>query len=99
MVGLMACAVSVAVHLASLGSAMVDTWRIRSVADATALAGVVGGREVAERIARENGTTLVVFEVDGGTASAGPAQNDSGTVRVVVESGSGRASAWASNAP
>jgi hypothetical protein len=56
-------------------------------ADAAALAGVVGGRPAAERLAAANGASLVAFTTDGLTAQA--------TVRV----GEAQATARATRAP
>lgn len=54
-----------AVLLAALGwfaRSSIDAARARTAADAAALAGVVGGREQAGRLAAANGGVLVAFE-------------------------------------
>ncbi|MFM8857387.1 MAG: hypothetical protein ACKOI2_09320, partial [Actinomycetota bacterium] len=53
---------SLAVQLSDLAEFLVDSSRAQSVADASALAGVLGSRSESERIALENGAVLVRYE-------------------------------------
>ena len=82
-------AVVVTLAVASLGRSVVDAGRARSAADAAALAGVEGGRAASERLAAENGATVLAW------AASGP--SDAVTVTVTVRVGRARASAAASN--
>lgn len=84
-----ALAVVVTVAVAELGGNVVDAGRARTAADAAALAGVEGGESAAQRLAAENGATLVSF------ASSGPP--DAVTVTVTVRVGRVTATAAASN--
>ena len=61
-VAMMVVFVSVAVPVAA---GLRDRERAVSAADAAALAGVVGGRDAAERLAAANGALLVGWERDG----------------------------------
>lgn len=77
------------VAIAQLGGGMVDRTRAQSVADASALAALDGGRHAAERIAGRHGATVVAWSV-------GPAP---GEVTVTVRIGDATAIARASDAP
>ena len=65
----------IVVMLAQLGTVADDAARARTAADAAALAGALGGRSEAARLAEANGALLETFDV------AGP------TVEVVVRVG------------
>ncbi len=54
--------------VARVGSALDDSARARTAADAAALAGVVDGREAARDMAAANGGELLEFRSDGRTA-------------------------------
>ncbi len=54
--------------VARVGSALDDSARARTAADAAALAGVVEGREAATDMAAANGGELLEFRSDGHTA-------------------------------
>lgn len=54
-------AVVFAVAIARFSSRLIESQQAQLAADAAALAGVVGGREAAERLAAANGATLVSF--------------------------------------
>ena len=62
MMAVLAIGGSFAIHLSDLGHSLVGSARAQSVADATALSGVVGSRAESERIAVENGAVLVRYE-------------------------------------
>lgn len=82
---------SLAVHLNGLGHFLVESSRAQSVADATALAGVLGSRSESARIALENGAFLVGYVENQPTSDAGS------TVHVTIELDGRRADAWASD--
>ncbi|MGZ4692144.1 MAG: pilus assembly protein TadG-related protein [Acidimicrobiales bacterium] len=59
-------AAGAALVVAALGGVVIDRTRARTAADAAALAGVTGGRDRAEQVARANGGALRRFvQVDG----------------------------------
>lgn len=91
MMAVVAIGGSLAVQLSDLGEFLVESSRAQSVADVTALSGVLGSRSESERIALENGAVLVRYEED-------PSTSDSGsTVHVTIELEGRRADAWASD--
>jgi hypothetical protein len=102
---LVALAVSGAVLVATVHVAdvLVDADRARTAADAAALAGVVHGRDVAERVAAENGGVIVAWTSVGTPLGAGGpdalAVDASVEVTVEVRVGSAVANARATNAP
>ncbi len=77
----------VAVGVAQEGAVVVDRQRAQTAADAAALAGVLGGRPAAQRMAASNGAVLVAYEQHGFE------------VTVVVSFGQIRARARASHGP
>lgn len=85
MVGVVALAISCAAMLgvAHVGGVLVDANRARTAADAAALAGVLHGRDEAERVAAANGGQVVSWVEHGDTV----------TVEVVAGSASARARA------
>lgn len=91
----MTAVISVAMLLVLRFGGMVDVVvtdaSSRSVADAVALAGLIGDRTLAERIAAANGAQLVEFDVRRSLT-----QGD--TVHVVVDLGGRIANAWATDA-
>jgi Flp pilus assembly protein TadG len=73
--------------VAQFGRRVDDAARARTAADAAALAGVRGGRELASELARENGGRLTAFATEKtdvvvtvvvGSASASARANDDG---------------------
>lgn len=82
---------SVTAHIAALGRTASRESQAQAIADATALAGVLGSRPMAEQIARMNGAELVVFEDSREVTSGGS------EIHVVVDIGDRQASAWASD--
>ena len=101
-------AAGAALLVASVGGIVIDRGRARTAADAAALAGVLGGRDPAERIARANGGELRSYRVVGdvvevtvrvGRAEAtaragrGPARRQSARRRLVDSPGDDRAPA------
>jgi hypothetical protein len=91
MMAVLAIGGSFAIRLSDLGHSLVGSARAQSVADATALSGVVGSRAESERIAVENGAVLVRYEESDSTSTAGS------TVHVTIELDGRRADAWASD--
>jgi hypothetical protein len=91
MMAIVALGVSFAIHIGDAGRSLVLTARAQAVADATALAGVHGARAGSERIARDNGAVLVLYEET--TTTSG----DGSTVRVSIEIEGRWAQAWASD--
>lgn len=89
---LMLISLSMTAHIATVGRTAIREALVQSIADVTALAGVVGSRSIAERIARDNGADLVVFEQSREVSTGGS------VVHVVVAFGDRQASAWASDA-
>jgi Flp pilus assembly protein TadG len=81
--------VSMSVALVDVGGRVIDRARAQTAADAAALGAIVGGRQVAETLARRHGATLV-------SLARGP---DAGRVTVVVRLGTATADAAASDAP
>lgn len=81
--------VSISAALVDLGGRVLDRTRAQTAADAAALGAVVGGRSVAETLARRHGATLLAFV---------PGPGD-GRVTVVVGLGSATADAAATDAP
>jgi hypothetical protein len=82
---------SVTAHVAALGRTASRKAQAQSIADATALAGVLGSRPMAEQIARMNGADLVLFE-DGREM-----MSEGSLIHVVVGISGRQASAWASD--
>jgi Flp pilus assembly protein TadG len=80
-----------AVGVGRLGEAMLHRTQARTAADAAALAGVIGGRADAQRLASANGAVLETFD------RSGPP--DRVVVTVVVRVGEVRARARATNGP
>jgi hypothetical protein len=64
--GIMAVAVVLLIAVGELGRTVADGARARTAADAAALAGAAEGRGAAERLAAENGGTLVSYAADQG---------------------------------
>jgi hypothetical protein len=98
---LVALAVSGAVLVATVQVAdvLVDADRARTAADAAALAGVVHGRDMAERVAAENGGVIVSWSSTG-TGHADELRRPA-TIEVTIEVrvGNAVANARATNAP
>lgn len=92
MVGLIGVALSMMMHVAHVGRATVRAATAQSIADATALAGVVGSHRAAEMLARANAATLIEFDVQDADPS------DGSVVHVIIAFEGRRASAWASDA-
>lgn len=90
---LLAAGVSLSIHVFDFGRHLADGARVQSTADAVALAGVVGSREFAERVARENGASIVSF------VETFPLDAPGSTVVVIVRAGERVARASASDAP
>lgn len=87
-----AIALSFAVRVGVLGNSAVHLSTLQSVADATALAGVIGSRAAAESIAGANSATLVHFR------ESPPDAFGRSEVHVIVEMDGRRADARASDA-
>jgi hypothetical protein len=87
LLAVVAIAALLAVAIGQVGAALVDHQRARTAADAAALAGAVGGRADAARVAAANGARVLGFLREG----------DVVTVRVAV--GEATASARATSGP
>lgn len=87
----MAILVTLGTRLAAAGHERAESVHVQSVADAAAIAGVLGSRVGAESIAVANGARLEIFEVTSSPALPGS------IVRVVVATDTARASAWATD--
>ena len=61
MLAVVACCGLLAVAVGRLGAVLRERQQAQTAADAAALAGVEGGRSMAERLARANAATLVSF--------------------------------------
>lgn len=92
MVAVIACCGLLAVAVGTLGGALRERQQARTAADAAALAGVDGGMQSAERLARSNGGSLVSFSRDALRAGGW-------VVTVIVRVGAAAASARATNGP
>lgn len=92
MVAVIACCGLLAIAVGTVGVALREQQQARTAADAAALAGVEGGRDAAERLARSNRGSLASF-------TRAPAADGGWEVTATVRVGAARASARATNGP
>jgi Flp pilus assembly protein TadG len=92
MLAVIVCSGLLAIAVGGLGATLRDRQQAQNAADAAALAGVEGGRDAADELARENGAVLVGFD-------RAPASGGSWTVLVTVRVGAVTARARATNGP
>jgi Flp pilus assembly protein TadG len=92
MVAVVACCGLLAVAVGKVGGVLGERQQAQTAADAAALAGVEGGRSMAERLAQANSARLVSFARTG-SGSGG------WTVDVTVSVSGVRARARATNGP
>ena len=90
--GAIAIALSSAAVIAEAGQSMANRALAQAVADAAALAGALGSRPDAERIAQSNGAALVSFDRSIDLPRGGS------TVRAVIALDGSMAVSWASDA-
>ena len=65
LVAVLVCGAVMVSAFGTLGARVADAARARTAADAAALAGVMGGRDEAQRLAAANGGVIESFEVMG----------------------------------
>ncbi|CAB4698692.1 MAG: hypothetical protein F2934_00080 [Actinobacteria bacterium] len=66
-IGVVAVAVALLLSIGRFGRDLDDSARAQTAADAAALAGVQGGRQLAAEVAEANGAELVSFVADNGS--------------------------------
>lgn len=91
MIAVITLSAMLALELWSFAQETTDGLRAQSLADAAALAAVVGSRSMAENITGENGGDLIECVESSPETLAGS------TVRVTIELNGHRATAWASD--